>query len=116
MNSSSNLVSSSLSFQLFCLKSFQPTTTQMPGHVTDKCHCLHHKIQDLIDSNILPPPKKSSTLSNHRINYINTSSTIFDLTHYIIPVHLPKPIVPIPDESSISILEFEPTSKQNLKS
>ncbi|XP_058219117.1 uncharacterized protein LOC131329758 [Rhododendron vialii] len=86
---------------------------QMPDHVTDKCHRLRHKIQDLIDSEtILPPPKESSTLSNHHINYINTSSTIFDSTHYIIPAYLPKPIVPIPDESNISVLEFEPTIEQ----
>ncbi|KAI8571328.1 hypothetical protein RHMOL_Rhmol01G0111300 [Rhododendron molle] len=82
----------------------------MPGHVTDKCHHLCHKIQDLIDSKaILPQPKESSTLSNH---HINTSSTIFDPTHYIILAHLPKPIIPIPDESSISVLEFEPTTEQ----
>ncbi|KAI8529841.1 hypothetical protein RHMOL_Rhmol11G0005700 [Rhododendron molle] len=85
----------------------------MPSRVTDKCHHLCHKIQDLINSEtILPPLKESSTLSNHHINYINASSTIFDPTHYIIPAHLPKPIVPILVESSISVLEFEPTMEQ----
>ena len=50
---------------------------QMPGHTTDECHRLRHRIQNLIDSKtIISPPTKTNTQTslNPHIN-----SAMFDI-------------------------------------
>ncbi|KAH7836661.1 hypothetical protein Vadar_004049 [Vaccinium darrowii] len=93
---------------------------QMPGHHTNNCIRLKHKVQDLIEDGTIPLPlKKPNTVSNpmpeHKsntqINQISLSSTLNDLgstkfnpSLYIIPDTEPKPLVPVPEDLGILFL------------
>lgn len=92
---------------------------QMPGHHTNNCIRLRHKIQDLIDNGTLPIPKPNTISNpmpehkpNAQLNQITISSTIngqsstkYDPSQYIIPATEPKPIVLIPVDSEVCVLE-----------
>ncbi|KAI8568233.1 hypothetical protein RHMOL_Rhmol02G0182800 [Rhododendron molle] len=92
---------------------------QMPSHLTEACFYLRHEIQDLIDNGSVQVPPKPNVISNslpkHRSDslvgqvfitstQINPSSTIFNLSHYIVPANQPKPIVSIPSELKVHMM------------
>ncbi|KAL7184385.1 hypothetical protein ACSBR2_026521 [Camellia fascicularis] len=82
---------------------------QQTGHETDQCSHLRHKIQDLIDNQIITPLKPSITTNHDKatpsssINFIQTTPT-FDPSQYVILANLPKPLVHVPEEMGINIL------------
>lgn len=100
---------------------------QMPGHHTNNCIRLKHKIQDLIEDGTFPlslkkPNIASSPMPKHKpnvqINQIslsptsnNPSSSKFDPSLYIIPASEPEPIILMPEDLRICFLESTKAQK-----
>ncbi|XP_028077313.1 uncharacterized protein LOC114279294 [Camellia sinensis] len=95
---------------------------QQPGHDTDRCVCLRHEIQDLIDNKVITPPQPpkpnvtTNPLPPHdrvpsppHLNLIHTLSSTFNPSIYITPTHLPKPEVYIPEGTELCMMDAPPT-------
>jgi len=81
---------------------------QQRDHDTIRCIRFRHKIQDLIDEEIIAPPKRPHATTNPsppHLNLIHTLPSTYNPSTYITPTHLPKPEVFILENTDLCMMD-----------